>query len=193
MRRPVRTRVLPSNVTGLTRGDRQDARAADGKKVRQLSSRALYGARDELDAAYEGRPEQPFVTFVVAPHLFPHESDRLAWVYSTSLEDVEEDGRIDAWGVSTHQLEEFTPDQRALSQGVCNVIAYCAFSEALNLRLCESKTCLMNNCDSVGEMAQVSTMLCPTCMRKLHLMGVVGDVPACYARVREVMDRRGLF
>ena len=84
-------------------------------------------------------------------------------------------------------------DERALLQGVCNLISYCAFTEAIDLQICESKSCVMNNCDSIGEMAQVSTLLCPTCMRKLHLMGLVADVPGCYARVREVMERRGLF
>ena len=188
----VRTHVLPS-VAGLTRGDKQDARTADGKRVRQLSSRALHGARNEIDTAYEDSVEQPFVAFVVAPHLFPHNCEQLAWVYSTSLEHVEPDGRIDAWGVSIHQLQAFMDDERALLQGVCNLISYCAFTEAIDLQICESKSCVMNNCDSIGEMAQVSTLLCPTCMRKLHLMGLVADVPGCYARVREVMERRGLF
>ena len=46
--------------------------------------------------------------------------------------------------------------------------------------------CALNNCDSVGEGAATSLLLCPCCLRKLELMGAVDDVPACLDAVREV-------
>ena len=63
---------------------------------------------------------------------------------------------------------------------------------AIGLHVCENLDCLMNNADSVGEQEDASLLLCPTCMRKLHLMGVVADVPACHARVKQLLDSKGL-
>ena len=64
--------------------------------------------------------------------------------------------------------------------------------ETMDLEMCESAPCLMNNCDSVEESEQVPSMLCPTCFRELHLMGVVQDVPGCHARVQQVLQQHQL-
>ncbi|EOD11335.1 hypothetical protein EMIHUDRAFT_357799 [Emiliania huxleyi CCMP1516] len=75
---------------------------------------------------------------------------------------------------------------------VCKVLLYCVLLEALGLHICENLDCVMNNNDSVGEMEKVPLRLCPTCMRKLHLMGVVEDVPATHCRVASFLAEKGL-
>lgn len=188
----------------LTRTDVQGARR-DGKPVRQLSSDALQTARRPIDEAVEtelrdaGRPrseaDEPFITFVVAPHLWPGgDSQGLAWVYSTPIDEINEmtDQRIDAWVVSTHQIESFVETPTEQLKQLCKMLLYCVLLEALDLDVCENLDCVMNNCDSVGESEKVPIRLCPTCMRKLHLMGVVADVPACHARVASFLADKGL-
>ena len=192
----------------LTRSDAQGARRADGRLVRQLSSDAFRGARLPIDEAVDadlraaGRErkleDEPYIVFVVAPHLYPAgrvEGKDLAWVYSTDVgEDddwEEEDPRIDAWVVSTHQVESFVPPRMQIKE-VCKVLLYCVLLEALGLHICENLDCVMNNNDSVGEMEKVPLRLCPTCMRKLHLMGVVEDVPATHCRVASFLAEKGL-
>ena len=181
-------------LRGKTRGDLQDARTDDGKRVRQLNSSALHGARDEIDAAAEPGEDPPFIAFVVAPHLYPSDSESFAWVYSTPLTELddEDDGRMDAWAVSTHQIEAYVSPGPGQTRSLCNMLLYSVFGDALDLEVCESAACLMNNCDSVEESEQVPSMLCPTCFRKLHLMGVVHDVPECHARVQQVLEHHHL-
>ena len=87
---------------------------------------------------------------------------------------------------------------KRLTEGVaqtamlCQMVLYCVFIEALDLEPCESLPCLLNNCDSIAEAMQLSLLLCPTCMRKLHLMGVVHDMHACEAQVSDILESRGL-
>ena len=184
---PMRTLEIDRS---MTRGDRQDSRASDGKKVRQISSSCLHGARDAIDAALEEGEAEPFINFVVAPHLYPGERGaQFAWCYSTPLH---EDFDIKAWVVSTHQIEAFVDPGPRQTRSLCNMLLYCVFMEAMGLEMCESAPCLMNNCDSVEESEQVPSMLCPTCFRKLHLMGVVQDVPGCHARVQQVLQQHQL-
>ena len=184
---PMRTLEIDRS---MTRGDRQDSRASDGKKVRQISSSCLHGARDAIDAALEEGEAEPFINFVVAPHLYPGERGaQFAWCYSTPLD---EDFDIKAWVVSTHQIEAFVDPGPRQTRSLCNMLLYCVFMETMDLEMCESAPCLMNNCDSVEESEQVPSMLCPTCFRKLHLMGVVQDVPGCHARVQQVLQQHQL-
>ena len=70
---------------------------------------------------------------------------------------------------------------------------YCVLGSGADLDTCENIECVMNNCDGVEEAAESSPMLCPTCMRKLHLRGLVDDVPACRARVEAVLAEEGLL
>ena len=199
-------RELRVNNRSLTRKDVQGATRA-GEDVRQLSSKALHGARAEIDSTLDDELRQigrvrspacePFITFVVAPHLYPHAHADMGWVYSTGLREVVGpcgiDERVDAWAVSTHQIECFVEEGVAQAQELCKTMLYCVFLNATGLDICESASCLMNNSDSVGESAAVPLLLCPTCMRKLHIMGVVADVPACHARVRALLkDKFGV-
>ena len=188
----------------LSRPDAQ-GESRDGKRIRQLSSKALHGARKEIDDALDeklrqsGRvrtaSEEPFICFVIAPHLYPHESKSFAWVYSTHVDENDEDGddsKLDPWVISTHQVERFAQPGREQSSELCKMLLYCVLLEAIRLDVCESHTCVMNNNDSVGEMAAIPLKLCPVCMRKLHIKGVVADVPACHARVCQFLRARGL-
>ena len=195
---PMRTHEVDRS---MTRGDRQDARTADGKRVRQISSLGLHGARDEIDAAVreeiDAGEDTPFITFVVAPHLYPGDlaGRDFAWCYSTRLDELEAeraDEGLEAWVVSTHQIESYLEPGAGQTRSLCNMLLYCVFVEAMELEVCESASCLMNNCDSVAESEEVPSMLCPTCFRKLHLMGVVHDVPECHARVQQVLAQHQL-
>lgn len=185
-------RELTVSGKQLTRPDAQHE-TRDGARIRQLSSRALHGARAEIDAALEEESssrQRPFINFLVAPHLYPHGSSDLAWVYSTSLDECEDSrsGPLDPWVVSSHQIECYTDEGVDQTFELCKVVVYCVMLNAIGLHVCENLDCLMNNADSVGEQADASLLLCPTCMRKLHLMGVVADVPACHARVKQLLD-----
>ena len=183
---------------GCCRRDVQDARR-DGHLVTQLSSKAIHGARDALDA--DGGADA-FTTFVVAPHLYPWKSEQFAWVYSTPLCEVEEDDehdRIDAWVVSTHQIEAFVEGETKRVKHLCKLVLYCVLSEGVGLDNCESggvdgrPYCVLNNCDSIEEAEGIPLLLCPTCMRKLHLLGIVDDEPACRARLEAKLRSEGLL
>ena len=173
----------------LTRGDKQGTRTDDGKRVRQLSSDGVQGARAPIDAEAEGAP--PFITFLVALHLYPANAAKTyAWVYSTMLDEGHD---VDAWVVSTFQIERHVEEGAAQTKMLCQMVLYCVFMEALELEVCENRPCLMNNCDSVDEAMELSLMLCPTCMRKLHLMGVVNDMCASEERIVGVLKLHGLI
>ena len=45
----------------------------------------------------------------------------------------------------------------------------------------------MNNAGSVAEMIVTSMLLCPGCLRKLQLIGVMPDVPAGLRLLRKIM------
>ena len=123
----------------MTRGDRQDARTDDGKRVRQLNSKALYGARDEVDAeAREPGEEPPFITFVIAPHLYPGDSNSFAWCYSTDLDEVHDpdhEKRMNAWAVSTHQIEAHVDPGPGQTGLLYNQLLYCTFIQAMDLEV----------------------------------------------------------
>ena len=105
-------RELSVSNPKMTRPDAQRA-TRNGQVVRQLSSAALQGARVSIDQAVDAElrsanrarraADEPFIAFVVAPHLYPARSEELAWVYSTPLHEDEAnewgeaDQRIDAW------------------------------------------------------------------------------------------------
>eukprot|EP00908_Phaeocystis_cordata_P013062 Transcript_241.p1 GENE.Transcript_241~~Transcript_241.p1 ORF type:complete len:244 (-),score=77.08 Transcript_241:122-853(-) len=173
----------------LTRGDKQGVRTDEGKRVRQLSSEGVHGARTPIDAeSSEG--ETPFITFLVAPHLYPADEKDYAWVYSTTLDEGYD---VEAWVVSTFQIERHVEEGVAQTKMLCQMVAYCVFMEALGLEVCENRPCLMNNCDSVDEAMELCLMLCPTCMRKLHLMGVVSDLCASEERIVGALKQHGLI
>jgi len=183
---PVRTHVL-SNDRRHTRGDRQGARAADGKQVRQLAVEGVASVRDLIDEAHAEDDEAPFVTMVVAAHLYPAEhASEFAWVYSSPVGDATYE--LDSWVFSTHQVEAYVEGEKRRSLVLSHLLTYCVLHEALDLEICENVACVLNNCDSVGEAEQISPYLCATCMRKLHVMGIVDDVPACHARVCQVVQ-----
>ena len=70
-----------------------------------------------------------------------------------------------------------------------SMVAYCVLGEGIGLdTCCENSPCVMNNCDSVGEAAATSLLLCPCCLRKLQLNGCLTDVPACLDALREVLS-----
>lgn len=94
--------------------------------------------------------------------------------------------------VSTHQVESFIEEPLLQTKQICKVLLYCVLLQAVRLHICENADCLMNNADSIDEMTRVPIALCPTCMRKLHLMGVVDDVPATHARVARFLAEKGL-
>lgn len=182
---PVRTHVL-SNDRRHTRADRQGANAADGKRVRQLAVEGVEGVRALIDEAHAEDDEAPFITMVVAAHLFPAEhASEFAWVYSSPLGDATYG--LDSWVFSTHQIEAFVEGQTQRRLVLSHLLAYCVLHEALDLEICENVDCVLNNCDSVGEAEELSPYLCPTCMRKLHVMGIIDDAPACHARLRQVV------
>lgn len=162
----------------------------DGEPVYQLSTAALHGARIEEDrGAAEAGLGPAFLLLVVAAHLFPSGSEDMAWCYSTRLAELPRgDGRIEAWCLSTHQGEAFLPPGPARTRQLVANVMYAALVGGADLDVCESKACVMNNADSVAESEARPGALCPTCVRKLQLKGLVGDdVPARLAAAEEAL------
>ena len=68
-------------------------------------------------------------------------------------------------------------------------IAYCVLGKGVGIeQCCENSPCIMNNSDGVGESAATSLLLCPCCLRKLQLMGVLTDVPACLGKLSTLLS-----
>ena len=183
-----------------TRSDTQGARRPDGHFVTQLSTHALLGARTQFDERDGDRGDGPtFTTFVVAPHLFSPESN-LDWVFSSRLAYDQKEptydefvcDALDAWVLSTHQVQAYLGAEERV-RVLCSLLLYCVFTEGLGLSVCESVDCAMNNCDGIEEARSTSLLLCPTCMRKLHLSGIVGDAQKCRARVEAVLSEEHLL
>ena len=73
------------------------------------------------------------------------------------------------------------------------MVLYCVIGNGVGLDLCcENSPCALNNCDSVGEGAITSLLLCPCCLRKLQVLGVVTDVPACLAKLHRLLSSEAL-
>ena len=200
---------VPTVRGRVTRADVQGARREDGKVVTQLATGALLGARQASDMLDRDRGPT-FTTYVVAPHLFPTDvragklipDDDLAWCFSSPLRKADEphfsaeDAQrpnvvLDAWVLSTHQVEAFFDDERDKTHVICSTALYCVLTEGVGLDICENLECAMNNCDGVEEARSTSLLLCPTCMRKLHPRGLVVDVPKCRERVEAVLAEAG--
>ena len=66
---------------------------------------------------------------------------------------------------------------------------YMGLAFGAGLGKCENCPCALNNSDSVEEdAASSSLLLCPGCLRKLHIGGVIVDVQACMANVAAVLQ-----
>mmetsp|Transcript_8907 Transcript_8907/g.12986 ORF Transcript_8907/g.12986 Transcript_8907/m.12986 type:complete len:113 (+) Transcript_8907:99-437(+) len=57
-------------------------------------------------------------------------------------------------------------------------LLYCALMQLDVCNVCEHKHCALNCCDSMCEAdAELHFILCPACIRKLQLVGVIRNVP----------------
>ena len=115
---------------------------------------------------------------------FPEEADETEEAEEEFLENYP-----DPWVVSTHQVEAWLSHSEALQMRVIAMnIAYCVLGKGVGIeQCCENSPCIMNNSDGVGESAATSLLLCPCCLRKLQLMGVLTDVPACLAKLSTLL------
>ena len=145
-----------------------------------------------------------FTTFVIAPHMYASGNEQLDWVFSCPVHKQDNDGDLfrwspqleylenypDPWVVSTHQVEAWLSHSPALQKRVIAMnIAYCVLGKGVGIeQCCENNPCIMNNSDGVGESAATSLLLCPCCLRKLQLMGVMTDVPTCLAKLSELLN-----
>ena len=202
---------VPAVKGRMTRADVQGARREDGTVVTQLATSALLGARRDSDTRDLSRGHT-FTTYVIAPHMFQTTHTgagklvpdaHLAWCLSSPLEKEEEpymedshpcvDDAFDAWVISTHQVEAFFDDERDKTHVICSTALYCVLTEGVGLDICENLECVMNCSNGVHEARSTSLLLCPTCMRKLHLRGIIVDVPSCRERVESVLAQAGLL
>ena len=68
-------------------------------------------------------------------------------------------------------------------------VVYCVLGKGVGIeQCCENSPCIMNNSDGVGESAATSLLLCPCCLRKLQLMGVMTDVGLCLGKVSTLLN-----
>lgn len=208
----IKVLVDPVSTIELESAKMTRIRTQDSLKLRQLSSEGMHGARDIIDADFE-ESASPFITFVVPVDLY---DDGFNFLYSTRLSEREipsaekfaptahgpslkkgkrsaENSENEAMVVSTFQVERYVKEPAAQTNQLCQMVLYCIFGEVFDLEVCENLPCLMNNSDSVAEaMENVCLILCPTCMRKLHLMGVVCKIAGYKRRVAKVLQRGGI-
>ena len=182
--------------------DRQGAVNDAGQPVYQIGSSALADTaeHDSLTLTADA-----FTTFVIAPHMYASGDEQLDWVFSCPIVKfgVQYDGwyerwlpegatedHPDSWVVSTHQVEAWLSHSETLRRRVIAInIAYCVLGKGVGIEpCCENSPCIMNNSDGVGESASRSLLLCPCCLRKLQLMGILTDVPACLDKLSTLLN-----
>ena len=116
--------------------------------------------------------------------------DDLAWCFSAPLGGpnmIYPD--TNPWALSTYQFEEFSNGMQSMMCQITGNLLY-AFLNQLEMRgICENKNCILNNADSVGEAEDCAHLiLCPLCLRKMHLGGIIQDVPAFLNRLSGVLQ-----
>ena len=192
--------------------DRQGAVNAHGGPVYQIGSSALADTAGHPGDDLLTLTADAFTTFVVAPHLFASGDERLDWVFSTDIsrqngtpahpwfdrwlpedepgDNYDFENYPDPWVVSTHQVEAWLSHSEALQKRVIAMnIAYCVLGKGVGIeQCCENSPCIMNNSDGVGESAATSLLLCPCCLRKLQLMGVMTDVGECLGKLTTLLN-----
>ena len=196
------TKLLECAASKYVSRDLQKEFDNEGQPIYQLRDDAIY---EEAPAGFHSELETTtFTTYIIAPHLRPAGSRSLAWCFSSPIcrhcawhdlvrraqkEGEAEPGPI-PWCISTFQIEKYLDHSEALRTRVLtSMVAYCVLGEGIGLdTCCENSPCVMNNCDSVGEAAATSLLLCPCCLRKLQLNGCLTDVPACLDALREVLS-----
>ena len=162
--------------------DAQDAVLEDGTLVHQILVRAFADHNNPFED--EGGEDAVFVTHLVEPHLRPS-CPNLAWSFDSEV------GTSSRWVVSTFQFEQHLAGQNNANlrmRSVVRELLYCILYNGVELEICESAPCCLNNSDSVSEAASTSLLLCPGCLRKLQWMGVLHDVPACLRGIYRVLN-----
>ena len=192
------------DTSKYVRRDAQKAFAgADGTiPVYQLLISALAGVEREahwLHVDVDDVDEQSFAVYVVGSHLRPVDAlgrphNHLDWVFSSPVDASPRASRLTPWAVSTFQLEgHLDHSERLRTRVLCKDLLYCILGNGVGLELCcESAPCALNNCDSVGESAATSLLLCPCCLRKLQILGLMPDVPACLGRLQRLLSSPAL-
>ena len=187
--------------------DRQGAVNFQAGPVYQIGSSALADTAgyDSLTLTADA-----FTTFVIAPHMYSSGDEQLDWVFSCPVVKFgfQYDGwyerwlpagatedHPDSWVVSTHQVEAWLSHSEALQRRVIAInVAYCVLGKGVGIEpCCENSPCIMNNSDGVGESAATSLLLCPCCLRKLQLVGVMTDVPACLDKLSTLLNGDALY
>jgi len=155
---------------------RRDAQKAfrHGEPVYQVSSSAI---EDAISTSRDKFSKNTM--FVVAPHLFSEDFD---WIYSGNAS-------VGSAIVSTHVLldEEVFPCRirtRVLSSTILSRVLFDFFE----LEDCENARCAMQLCDTLMELVDQEPVLCPTCLRKLQLAGIIRDVPSFLAKLQELLS-----
>ena len=204
----VSVRPLESVTVDTSKYVRRDAQkafaGADGTTpVYQLLISALAGVEREvlwLDVDGDDIDEQSFAVYVVGCHLRPVDAlgrphEDLDWCFSSPVDERRDYASpLTPWAVSTFQLEEHLDhSERLRTRVLCKDLLYCILGNGVGLELCcESAPCALNNCDSVGESVATSLLLCPCCLRKLQILGLMPDVPACLGRLKRLLSSPAL-
>ncbi|KAJ8600777.1 hypothetical protein CTAYLR_006088 [Chrysophaeum taylorii] len=183
------TQRFKIDTSSLVDRDLQGAVTSDGTPVHQVLVRAFQSYQPIETAG-------AFASLVVAPHLRPANTTKysLAWVFSSPVVARRRKSDLVPWCISTHQIEAYLDHSEPLRARVlAAMILHCVLSNGIGLdQCCESDPCALNNCDSVGESASISLLLCPCCLRKLQLLGIIRDVRACLAAMRRVLSSPAL-
>ena len=168
------------------RTDKQGLVDDDNRPVLQVNAYALKNLGGSLvDAATESHNSEDDDNgddarfYIIAPHMYTiDEKGRgkdFAWIYSTP--------NSDGATISTFQLYQHIRDPKQRVHHYAHFLLR-SILHTWNLSICENLYCALNNSDSVEETESDSHLiLCPACIRKLQLCGVLGE------DVMEFLDR----
>ena len=167
---------------GFCRNDVQGRVNADGSRVVQVNPGALLGVRTAN--IWGENTEDAAIVLLIAPHLYPS-NDNLAWCFSTPLSRHDH-----AWVISTYQFYEYNDNS---AKALCQLMGSILYTVLYQLEMgsvCENKCCALNNADGVGEAEESAHLIvCPSCLWKLHLGGVIKDVPAFLQNLAAVLQQ----
>lgn len=165
---------------GHTRWDLQGARDEHGNRIRQFNVEALQDL-----AGDSGQNEN--IVALIAPHMYQASCRDFAWMFSTPLETEHSTSRF--WALSTFNILSHVDGLKQQQCAVARHVLYTLLMMIEGLAVCENLRCVLNNCDGTDEASETSLLICPTCIRKLQLRGVIADVPAFLQRLARTLSQ----
>jgi hypothetical protein len=187
---PVREHQTKLDGIGkFCRYDLQGRVDENGDRVVQVNAQGLAG----VGGVDEDADSDAAIVFLVAPHMYVQRrpEDNLCWCFSSPIHghgDIYP--HTTPWAISTYQFYGFNDNINQVHCKVAHSILYSVFNQLDMGGICENKHCALNNSDSVDESDDCAHLiLCPSCLRKLYLGGIIKDVPSFLHKLSAVLPQ----